>query len=262
MSEIQVHTEIEELLGAYALDALDPVEARQVENHLRDCPRCRAEVASYREVASAMATTGSDAPVQLWQRIAAAMESGGPNDKTGLYDSHALLALNRPKSHSMPAKRWPLWAVSAAAVAAAVLAAFLGIQVNHLDERVSALGTAVEATGVRQLAMAALLQPNARRVPINNAKGQAVAEAVVLPDGEGFIVNASLEQLPANRTYQLWAISASGKISLGLLGSHPSYGWFRLDPASQVQDLAITDQRAGGVAITNRAPVGLGSLIQ
>jgi len=66
------HHEIEELLGAYALDAVDADEARLVEDHLADCPRCRAEVAEHREVA-ALLTTGSTEPVPdgLWDRIAA-----------------------------------------------------------------------------------------------------------------------------------------------------------------------------------------------
>ena len=34
------HSEIEELLGAYALDALEPEEKAQVEGHLRECIRC------------------------------------------------------------------------------------------------------------------------------------------------------------------------------------------------------------------------------
>ena len=39
------HPEVQELLGAFALDALEPDEADAVDLHLRDCPRCRAEVA-------------------------------------------------------------------------------------------------------------------------------------------------------------------------------------------------------------------------
>ena len=40
------HQEIEELLGAYALDAVDDDERDLVEAHLAGCPRCRAEVAA------------------------------------------------------------------------------------------------------------------------------------------------------------------------------------------------------------------------
>ena len=39
------HDEIPELLGAYAHDAVEPDAAALVEDHLRECPRCAAEVA-------------------------------------------------------------------------------------------------------------------------------------------------------------------------------------------------------------------------
>ncbi len=66
--------EIEELLGAYALDALEPEEAALVEEHLRTCVRCSAEVARHHEVAGLMANSGGDAPGELWDRIAERLE--------------------------------------------------------------------------------------------------------------------------------------------------------------------------------------------
>jgi hypothetical protein len=56
------HPEVQELLGAYALDALDPGEADAVDLHLRECPRCRAEVEEYRETAAMLAFGGVAAP--------------------------------------------------------------------------------------------------------------------------------------------------------------------------------------------------------
>ena len=49
--------EIEELLGAYALDAVNAEEATAVEVHLTTCPRCRAELDAYREMAAALGNT-------------------------------------------------------------------------------------------------------------------------------------------------------------------------------------------------------------
>ncbi|MGH9152889.1 MAG: zf-HC2 domain-containing protein, partial [Acidimicrobiales bacterium] len=74
------HHEIEELLGAYALDAVPPEEAEAVGLHLSGCPRCRAEVAEHRETAAVLAYAGSPAPPQLWDRIAAdlAAEDAAP----------------------------------------------------------------------------------------------------------------------------------------------------------------------------------------
>ena len=44
--------ELDALLGAYALDALDEDERREVEAYLADNPRARAEVETHRAVAT------------------------------------------------------------------------------------------------------------------------------------------------------------------------------------------------------------------
>jgi len=75
LSEIDSHEELQELLGAYALDAVDADERGRVEDHLRGCARCRAEVEQHREVAAQLAYTGADAPDGLWRRIAAQLDA-------------------------------------------------------------------------------------------------------------------------------------------------------------------------------------------
>ena len=62
--------ELDELLGAYALDALDDADRRRVEDYLEVSPRAAAEVQAHREVATMLAFTGMDAPDDLWGRIA------------------------------------------------------------------------------------------------------------------------------------------------------------------------------------------------
>ena len=56
------HAEIAELLGAYALDAVSPDEAAEIEEHLAECPRCRAEVSAHREVAGVLGNLSGTAP--------------------------------------------------------------------------------------------------------------------------------------------------------------------------------------------------------
>src|SRR5688572_29566740 len=72
------HDDITDLLGAYALDAVEPDEASEIELHLRDCPRCRAEVAEHRETAAFLAHAGADAPADLWDRIAGTIDVPAP----------------------------------------------------------------------------------------------------------------------------------------------------------------------------------------
>lgn len=49
------HDHIRELLPAYALDALDPAEARSVTDHLHDCTECAQELTSMHETLGALA---------------------------------------------------------------------------------------------------------------------------------------------------------------------------------------------------------------
>ena len=70
--------ELDELLGAYALDAVEDDERRRVEDYLEINPRAAAEVREHREVATMLAYTGMEAPAGLWERIAAELEEPAP----------------------------------------------------------------------------------------------------------------------------------------------------------------------------------------
>ena len=63
--------ELDELLGVHALDAVeDPDERAAVEEYAARSPRARAELDSYRHVASAIGNSVIAAPNELWSRIA------------------------------------------------------------------------------------------------------------------------------------------------------------------------------------------------
>ena len=76
------HDEIEEMLGVYALDALDAQERQEVDDHLASCPRCRAELAAHREVAALLGNPVGDAPAiapeDVWDRIASSLQDEPP----------------------------------------------------------------------------------------------------------------------------------------------------------------------------------------
>src|SRR5256885_12618210 len=72
------HTEISELLGAYALDAVDGDEAEEVRAHLDTCPRCADEVRQHREAAAPLAFAGERAPEGLWDPVPARLEATPP----------------------------------------------------------------------------------------------------------------------------------------------------------------------------------------
>ena len=61
--------ELDEMLGAYALDAIDADERKAIESYLERSPRARAEVNAHHEVASFLGNIGGEAPRALWERI-------------------------------------------------------------------------------------------------------------------------------------------------------------------------------------------------
>jgi hypothetical protein len=78
------HSEIEELLGAYALDAVDRPTAALIEAHLEGCVRCSIEVAQHHEVAGLLANSGGASPARLWDGIAGRLDEVSPPSWEGL----------------------------------------------------------------------------------------------------------------------------------------------------------------------------------
>lgn len=231
------HGEIEELLGAYALDAVEGWEREAVEAHLRDCPRCREEVATHREVAAHLAHGGGPAPAGVWDRIAATLDEPPPP-----------LAL-------VPARRRP-WQRAAALVAAAAVGALVALGGAELTGR---RGTEVAGpeVAIERAARAAAADPSARPLELRSPDGRYAAFAVVLPDGRGYIVRANLPRLPGGRTYQLWALVDGSRVSAGVLGR--AVGTVAFTVAGRPAGLAITEEPAGGVATTTATPVVVGT---
>ncbi len=77
---------------------------------------------------------------------------------------------------------------------------------------------------------------------------------VILPDGTGFVFRNTLDPLPEDSTYQLWAVVDQKVISAGVLGNQPDLVPFRIDPEG-LEGLVITREVAGGVAVSEADPV-------
>lgn len=65
--------ELEELLGAYALDAVDGDERDQIEAWLARSPEARQELTGLRETAALLTHPASEAPPEVWARIEEAL---------------------------------------------------------------------------------------------------------------------------------------------------------------------------------------------
>ena len=257
------HDEASDLLGAYALDAVDGDEFTELEAHLESCPRCRAELDSLREVAAAMGNSVEPLPEGLWSQIAVRLperqEDREPPPMPRLTpEAGSPFRSPAPNGGSSPRRRTMLTTIGAIAVAAAAVAIVLGIGLVRADNKVSNLQS---ADGAPSAATAAALNtPGHQIVNLDAGTHGQQAQVVVLPSGQGYLVSSSLPALDKGRTYQLWAIEGNQPISLGLLGSSPSHAAFTMAGSTQPSHLSITSEPAGGSVFPTGPIVATGTV--
>jgi hypothetical protein len=285
------HREIQELLGAYALDAVDKDVAEVIDQHLEECVKCSVEVAQHHEVAGLLANSGGASPAGLWDGIAARLNGASPpswerlasrlgtapdarataedadvgaavahgSDTGGTADGPTpaqVVPIDRARRRN----RMLVRGASIVAAAAAVVAVVLGVQVHHLHGQVSAL----QSNRLSAVERSALADPSTKTIEL--AAGSAAdapsrkVTVVLTKSGTGFVEAGALDALPSDQTYQLWAVIGDQTISLGLLGSQPSVVPFSVAGNADVSAFAITAERAGGVVHSTHQPVVAGEV--
>jgi Anti-sigma-K factor rskA/Putative zinc-finger len=256
MARLMSHEEVAELLGAYALDAVDPEEAAAIEAHLESCPRCRDELRNHREVTGLLSYAGQEAPAGLWDRVMGEVRG----EETAPVSSRP--AVISPAEGHGRRSGWGRWILPVAAAAALVIVALLAVQVarlqnrtDHLSHELSLMASQPTMANVE----AALAAPGARRVILRAATGSASIEAVLLPNGTGYLYDSTLTPLAVRQSYQLWGQSGHDLISYGLIGANPApVTAFRV--GRPVQALAISAESAGGVVAPTHQPVVSGGV--
>jgi anti-sigma factor RsiW len=264
------HPDVDDILGAYALDAVDPAERALVEQRLADDPVARAEVDEMRETAAALASLPTDdegAPAGLWGRIADAI--GSPDAVTGPASDAAAPRAVAPRTaapepaalpanvvpFTRPTRSFSARIVVPIAAAAALVIAVLGVQIatrspNHAGDLAAAYNHAVDG--------------GAATVPLRagTPTGGVTAEVALQSDGTGYLRNDRLPELPEGKTYQLWALVAGGTgqqaISAGVLGRNPTATAFHVSGAPS--GFAITVENAPGVITSKQSPVAVGEV--
>ena len=238
------HDEASDLLGAYALDAVEGAELAELEEHLETCPRCRAELDGLREVAAAMGNSVEVPPEGLWSRIALRLPEGREDDEPPpmpRLTSEARTPFRRrptaPPAGTAP--WWPRWAPwrwrrprwpSCSASGWYAPTTRSPTSRRHRPRSRPPCG-----------------RPGTRSSSSTSGSPRAeVARVVVVPSGQGYLVSSKLPALGDDRTYQLWAIEAGQPISLGLLGRSPRHAAFTMAGSTRPSHLSITAEPKGG----------------
>lgn len=107
-------------LGVYLVGAIDPAERAEVDQHLRDCAACRAELSDLAMLPEMLEKVGLDdlgvapSPIagdELFARIAARVEADGANPEGSTADF----------AEVVEPPRWRRWRVIAAAAAVVIV---------------------------------------------------------------------------------------------------------------------------------------------
>jgi hypothetical protein len=237
--------ELEELLGAYALDAVDGDERAQLEGWIARSPAARAELVELRETAALLAHTGRDAPPGVWDRIEGALAEDPPGLVLG--GEGSVVHMRGRIARRGLAMRVAAGIAAASAAAAAITVVVVSQEMSDQDHRLTAVERGIERTRMRDAAAAAMADPRARTLQLESAAG-ATATLVTMPDGAGYLMVDGLPHLSRDRTYQLWAMigdSATPKmLSSGVLG--PAIDVIAFRAPRGALGFALTDERAPG----------------
>ena len=243
------HDEIVELLGAYALDAVDPDERAVVERHLETCDGCRREVAEFHEVAAMLSSAAVDG-LPAWTEISQMIAT---EPSSLLEEVPSLDDARRKRSARAP---WQSIAAVAAAAALVVSGGALLSQQRRVadlqetlaqqEQRISELQ---QGESLEDAVAVALADPSSQLVSLTGEGGSV--DFVLLPDGSAYLLTSDLPSLPSDQTYQLWAVIEDQVISAGILGPELTTTALRIE--GDVHTLALTIESAGGVVVSDKA---------
>jgi anti-sigma-K factor RskA len=259
------HEEANDLLAAFSLDAMEADELESMEDHLADCPRCRAELDAHREVAAALGNSVEPLPEGLWDSISSRLpdrrDAQRPPMPVLLHDEFAGSEPSEDvrRSTMFRSARARLATVASIAVAAAAVVTVLGINLANADNRVAHLQGAIEETAHTAVVAAEDTQGH-KVVRLENSNNVELATFVTVPSGQGYLVNSSLPKLPSNETYQLWGVVQGQPISLGLLGRSPQMVTYTLAGSVRPSKLGITVEPAGGSAVPTKSMLASGAV--
>lgn len=265
-----------DLCAGYVLGALGPEERRTLEAHLAEgCATCEAELERLGHGAHvfASATPLRRAPKAARGRVLEAVRAEARAERGG--------SRSEPRRGSdaplrLPPRRRGLeWAWAAAAAAAIAIAAGLLQWRGAMEMRreLNAARTQLEATRQQAAALERALgverewatlwaAPRVREIrlePTPDGSPTLLAKVSYDPDSRRAVVAVSNFAAPAGKDYQLWAITGSGPVSLGLVRADASgHAFLRLDNVAGGEApaaFAVSLEEAGG-APTPRAPAG------
>lgn len=227
--------QIEALLPAYALEALDVAERWQVEAHLQACPECNAALEQYKDAASGllMAAPMVEPPPRLRARLIASIAEPGPVP---------VRAAGRSRNRAL------------FGLASSLLAAFMlitGFLIVEVRELASNQAQLAEQLQEEQTVVGLYSYPTTVSVVVEGQR--AYGTFLYEPNLPVSVLYAwGLDRLEADATYQIWLIEpGGGRVSGGLFQVGEDARFVRLlvrapENISSYSAIGVTVEPAGG----------------
>jgi anti-sigma factor RsiW len=260
------HEAFEEALASYAIDALDPGEARTFEAHLSTCARCQSELAELRRVVAGigLATEPMAPPASLKARTLSRALSREADGRRPL-----------PRTQLMARPFAVPWLLAAASI---VLALVSGMYAWSLRSRVASLEQMVSVTSAQAdrlrdelislrrestnliQTVGVISAPDVRQVIL---KGQPGAEGATgrayFSPSRGLVFNADqLPTLSPGRVYQLWVIAGKTPVGVGIFNVTNGSGSLTVPlPAglTTINAVAVTNEPGPNGSATPTLPI-------
>ena len=269
--------QLSEHYEAYALGALEGAEREEIERHLaRGCPNCTPGVAQARWTVAQLAYLAPEAqpPDDLRARIVAAATGDSTASAAPRPIDAPRIVRMQPRAPSMiPA--WA-WTIAAALLLATVYSMY---QTRQLDRQLAAASrdlregqaqrAAIESEREHyQMAMEILSAHDTKALalmPSKNKSDMPPVQAYWSPKMGLLVMSANMPQMPSTMTLQLWMVPKKGQpMSVGIFRpdgqGHVMLVAAPNEPITEVAELAISEEPAGGSLQPTSTPVWVGPL--
>ena len=259
------HDEASEALAAAALDALDGDEQAAVLLHAEACPICGPELAALRDAVANLAAAAPLPEGEIDSRLARARTrllarvnadhadrpAGAPETAPGVRP----LMIARPRGR-FSLTPWVSLALAASVAGVAVLLrdrAALERQVAAARDSVGTLAATRAQLAERDSLVHRLTGPETVVVALAANRGPAASALMFWDRGANSwtMFARAVPPPPSGKTYQVWLVTPTAKISAGTFTPSPSgdavvTATYPLDRDS-LRAVAVTEEPAGGV---------------
>jgi anti-sigma factor RsiW len=281
------------MLGAQALDALEPAEARELALHLAACDECGAELAVWQDTASSLAYAAplAEPPADLRSRILDGVRADGAKRpaakdkvveggarKTSRAEPKVVLFARPERTRWTTALKVGALAASVAIISMAAALVLLWNRYNAALQEVlqltdrwelaqGELQRGREQLARQQEAMNLITSPNARVMALSGTDMATRAHGKFVYDrntGRAMLMAYDLPPAPAGKAYQLWFIAEGKPPMPGHVFNTDSAGHAEMseqltEEARAATVFAVTLEPSGGVPAPTGAKYLLGS---